>query len=107
MLHRQINFDAGIREREERHHHKRREIVQRSFEPKDGCGHTFARALKRNNASCCPLLVKTRKSPVSLRSKSPSSERASRENSTALIRVFVGIVNASATPAIVACTPEA
>ena len=57
--------------------------------------------------SCCPLLLKTAKSPVSVRWNLCSSERASLENSRALIRERGGIVNARATPAIVAWTPEA
>src|SRR5437773_5350254 len=59
-----------------------------------------------NTVSCCPLLVKTTKSPVSVRSNLSSSERACLENSTAFMRECVGMVKASATPAIVACTPE-
>ena len=56
--------------------------------------------------SCCPLLVKTTKLPVSVRSNPSSSERASLENSSALMRERAGMVKARATPAIVACTPE-
>ena len=63
MLHRQVNFDAGIREREERHHRKRREIVQRPFEPKDGCGHTFARALKRKQCFLLSFARQNQKVP--------------------------------------------
>ena len=47
MLCRQINFDAGIGEREERHHNKRREIVQRLLQPEDRRGRTFARSFNR------------------------------------------------------------
>ena len=56
---------------------------------------------RENSASCCPLLVSVSRSPVSVRSNSSSSLRASAENSAALMRVRVGMVSASATPAMV------